>query len=191
MADKNHGHALGLELLKHGKEGIDLLTGERGRGLIQDKNSRIHGQRLCDFYELLLGDAELTHRHIQVHVQADEMQRGLGLCLEVFVVDQPEAARGAPEHDVLGHRYGGNEVELLVDGGDAQRLGGLGVGDFNLCAIHHNAAGIWLVDTGNHLDERGFSGAVFTQQGLDLTPADGEIHAFNDFYLAKGFGYAF
>ena len=62
VADKDHGHALGLELLKHGKEGIDLLTGERGRGLIQDKNSRVHGQRLGDFYELLFGHTQLTHR---------------------------------------------------------------------------------------------------------------------------------
>ena len=64
VADKDHGHALGLEFLEHGKECINLLAGERGRGLIQDEDARVHGQRLGDFYELLFGHTQLTHRHV-------------------------------------------------------------------------------------------------------------------------------
>ena len=64
VANKDHGHALSLELLEHGKERIDLLAGERGCGLVQDENARVHRQRLGDFHELLLGHTQLTHRHV-------------------------------------------------------------------------------------------------------------------------------
>ena len=64
VADKDHGHTLSLEFLEHGKERIDLLAGERGSGLIQDEDARVHGQRLGDFHELLLGHTQLTHRHV-------------------------------------------------------------------------------------------------------------------------------
>ena len=64
VANKDHGHTLSLELLEHSKECIDLLAGERGCGLVQDENARVHRQRLGDFHELLLGHTQLTHRHV-------------------------------------------------------------------------------------------------------------------------------
>ena len=42
--------------------------------------------------------------------------------------------------------------------------------------------------TGNHLDESGFAGAIFTQQGLDLAAADGEVDPLNDLDRSEGFG---
>ena len=176
VADKDHGHAFGLEFFEHGKECINLLAGERGSRLIQDEDARVHGQRLGDFHELLLGHAQLTHRHVQIHVQADKVQCRLCLCPEVLAIDQPKTAWGPPEHDVFGHGHGGHKVEFLVNGGDAQRLRGLGIWDFHLCAIYQDAAGIWRVHTGNHLDEGRFSRAVLTQQGLHLAAADGEVY---------------
>ena len=116
------------------------------------------------------------------------MQCRLGLCLEVLAIDQSKAAWGAPKHDVLGHGHGGHKVELLVDGGDSQRLRGLGIWDLHLCAIYQDAAGIWFVHSGNHLDEGGLAGAIFTQQGLHLAAADGEVYPLNDLHRAEGFG---
>ena len=75
-----------------------------------------------------------------------------------------------------------------MNGGDAQRLRGLGIWDFHLCAIYQDAAGIWFVNAGNHLDEGGLARAIFTQQGLHLAAADGEVYPLNDLYRAKGFG---
>ena len=44
------------------------------------------------------------------------------------------------------------------------------------------------MNAGDHLDEGGLAGAVFTQQGLDLAAADGEVYTLNDLHRAKGFG---
>ena len=67
-------------------------------------------------------------------------QEHLGVRLHPLPVDHPEAARLAPQEDVLGDREVGDEVELLVDGGDPEPLGVLRTVDAHLLAADQDPA---------------------------------------------------
>jgi hypothetical protein len=92
-------------------------------------------------------------------------------------VEQPPATGLPAERDVLGDGERWHEVDLLVNRADA---GGFGVGGGlgpKRVAGERDLAGVGLIDAGQDLDEGGLARAVFTEQRMDLSRPDGEIHA--------------
>ena len=69
------------------------------------------------------------------------------------------------------------KVDLLEHRGDAQLNRGLRRSGANGLAFEQNFARVHAVDAGQALDQRGFAGAVFAQQGVYLAGAQREIHA--------------
>ena len=85
--------------------------------------------------------------------------------------------RSADEH-VFRHRQVGAQGDFLIHGADARVLrvlGGMDVG-FPLDPVHVDAAAVLFMHAGEHLDQGGFARAVFAHQGVNLAPAQGEIH---------------
>src|SRR3954466_207617 len=123
MRDEDDPDPVLAQLAHDREELVDLLGGEHGRRLVHDQHARVQAQRLGDLDHLEPGDAQFTHTRAWRHVDPDAPQQHLGVGLHRPAVDHPEAARLSAQEDVLGDRQIGDEVELLVDGGDPQPLG--------------------------------------------------------------------
>ena len=73
-----------------------------------------------------------------------------------------------PERDVLEHRHRIEQREVLEHHADAELARRLGVGHPDRFTVPADLAGIGLHDPVDHLDERGFAGAVFAEQRVDF-----------------------
>ncbi|GAB3705576.1 hypothetical protein GCM10028793_36530 [Nocardiopsis oceani] len=91
---------------------------------------------------------------------------------------------------MVGHRHVGDEVELLVDGGDALAFGVLGVPDDGLPSLDEDAPPVGQVRAGEDLDERALSGPVLTQQDVDLAAAQVEVDVVERDHAREGLAYA-
>ncbi len=79
------------------EERLGLVAGECCRGLVQDQDPRVHAQRLRDLDQLLSGDAELADLRVDVDVEPDHGERGLGRRrLSVFRSTSPKRVGNRP-----------------------------------------------------------------------------------------------
>jgi hypothetical protein len=101
---------------------------------------------------LLLRDAEVFHlrvgRYLQIEAGKD-LTRPLHQRTAIDHAQGAAAHRLAPQEDVLRRAEVGSEVELLMDGADAERLGVVGMADTNLPAIDVNLARVRRVHAGH------------------------------------------
>ena len=107
--------------------------------------------------------------------------RGGGLQIQTTLVLQTQ-------NDVLRGGEYVYQLEVLMDHADAVRKGILGGGDGDGLAVHQNFTFIREVDTGQHIHQRGFSAAVFAQQGQNfpLVNIQGNVIVGDDLCEALG-----
>jgi hypothetical protein len=177
VAHEDHRDAGGFELADHVEENADLLLVQRRGGLVHDDEPCVEADGAGDRHHLLHGGGIGHHRlaHVHMHVEAGEQR--LRLLVHGAPVEKPEAAALAAEADVLGHRAVRDEVDLLVDRGDAGglRLGGLREGD--RLAVEQDLARIAGVVAREDLDQRRFAGAVLPDERMHLPAPDLERRA--------------
>ena len=164
-------HADGVE------QHVDLPVGQRRGGLVHDEHPRIDGQRLGHLHHLLLGHAQIPHQLVGVDVHAQLVQQLLGLVVHPAPVHLEAVLHQLTAHeDVLRHRQLLGQVQLLIDGGDVQRLGVLGGVDLHLLPVEQDLALVLGVSAGEDLHQRRFARAVFAQQRVDLALAHRQVH---------------
>ena len=128
-------------------------------------------QRLGDLDELLLADAQGCRRarRGRARCRAGASSARGGAAARPAVDDQPGDARLAAEEDVVGDRQLGNEVEFLMDDGDA---GGLGLARRWRSGPARPSmlivAFIVGVDAGEDFHQRRLAGAVLAHQRVDF-----------------------
>ena len=81
-------------------------------------------------------------------------------------------ARFPAEHDVLRDSKGGNEHKMLVNHADALGDHVFGVEVLHALAANIDVAGGRGLDAVQNIHQRGFTGAVFTDQGENLAAPD-------------------
>ena len=86
-------------------------------------------------------------------------------------------ARVAAGKNVLGHRQIGAEVDLLVDGADAQALRVQRGRGADGLAIQAHIALVGGVHAGQHFDEGGLARAVLAHEGVHFTGKQAQIDA--------------
>ncbi len=86
-------------------------------------------------------------------------------------VDEAQAGVLVAEEDVLGHAEPVDQVEFLVDGGEAEFDGVDGAPGTYFAPVEQNGALVRLVHSGEHFDQGGFSGAVLAEQAVHLARA--------------------
>ena len=91
--------------------------------------------------------------------------------------EQPAARLLVTEEDVLGDGEPGDEVELLVDRGDAERDRGVGGAQRDRLAAPADLALVGPVRAGQHLDQGGLAGAVLAEQAVHLAGPDDQVDA--------------
>jgi hypothetical protein len=104
----------------------------------------------------------------------EPLEQGAGVGVEPGPVEQAGGAgrgRFAAEEDVAGDVEAGDQVQLLVDHRDAERLGRPGGRGSRQAAPELDRPLVGLDDAVEDLHQGGLAGAVLADQGVDLAGA--------------------
>ena len=107
------------------KEAFHLNIRQRGGGLVQNQQLRPPVEGLQDLHPLLGAHGNLRDGLVQLHVQAIALGQLQDLLFPGLPVDENPLGVPVPQDDVLKHRHGLHQHEVLMDHADAQlhRLG--------------------------------------------------------------------
>ncbi len=163
MADIDGGDAFVPQLVDDLPEPLELLRGQGAGGLVHDDEPGIKRQRLGDLHDLHFRRAQVAHLGVGADPAADAVQQRARLFVHApHPAHLPEAA----QVNVLAHRHGVDEVELLVDDAQPapQRLDGGGV--LNDFPVKLDGSAIFFVDARKDLHQRGFPRAVLAHDAV-------------------------
>ena len=116
VGDEDHRAALGGHGAQHREQGLGLLGGEDGGGLVEDQDAGVLGQDLEDLHPLLLAHRQLPDAGGGVDRQVVALTQLVDALLDLA----PGHRARTPQGQVLGHREGGHQTEVLVDHADAR-----------------------------------------------------------------------
>ena len=174
MGNVHNGHILRLQVLDDSEQGLHLILGQRGGGLIQNQNPAVGGNSLGDFHRLHLRNAELSKLLLGIEIHPNLFQQLGGIGIHFIMVNHRDEAKellhGVPtQENIFTHGTGGNGLKLLVNHGDSlfQRIHG--VADGNGLSIDFDLAFIHFIDAEHTFHQGGFSRAVFSHQRVNLT----------------------
>ena len=175
VADEDDALALLRQLADDLEQTLHLNVRQGGGGLVQDQQLRSPVQCLQDLHPLLGAHGDLRDGLVQLHVQAVPLRQLQDLFLPGLLVDEDPLGVPVPQNDVLKHRHGLHQHEVLVHHADAQ-LHRLGRGvDADLLPVEEDLPLRGLVQSNEDVHQRALSGAVLPQQGMYLALADGQV----------------
>ncbi len=181
MGDDDDGFAFAAHLAQRVKQVQDLLRREHGGRLVQHQLVRAPAEHLEDLHRLFLADGHLIDFFVQIDLHAEGPDR--------FHRWDPDQT-SLPQKDVLPCAEHFDQFEVLMDHSDAQADRVPGRTDISFFSIQQDAARVRLVDAGEHVGERGFSGNVFAQQRQDLAPVDFQVDPVAGGHAVKALGQA-
>ena len=148
---------------------------DRGGGVVQDEDARVHQQGAGDGDALFLpageGDAALADAGVVASGSCQDEFVRLGGCgsLDDLLI----GGAGAAEGDVFADGSG-EEGRLLEDDADLAAQGLQG-GAADVDAVDQDAAGGRVVEAREQVDDGGFAGAGGAEQGDHLAGLDVEV----------------
>ena len=176
MGDEEDGLALCRQIAHDLQQLLNFLRGQHGGGLVKNQDFIVPVQHLQDFGTLLHTHGDILHQCIGVDLQAVLLGQSHNLfpCL----VPLEEAVFGVlhTQNDVVQHREALHQLKVLVHHADAQGVGIIGVVDGDNFPILPDKALLRLIQAEQDAHQRGLTGAVFPQQGVDFTPAQLQGH---------------
>ena len=159
---------------------LHLAAVEHGGGLVHDDEPGVVGQRAGHADDLLARGREAADLRGGRDLaggrggRAAPRRRGRRAARR----EKPNRRLLVAEEDVLGDGQALDQVELLVDGGDAERPWRPAGGDSGRrLAVPRDPALVGLVDAGEHLDQGRLAGAVLAEQAVHLAGAHVEVDA--------------
>ena len=185
VGDQDDGGSLVAQLAGDGVEILALAAGQRGGGLVHDQDLGVHGQRLGDLDQLLLGDGQAAHGDRRAEVRAHGIQQLLCFPVGLVPVDERAALEFVADEDVLRHGQIRIGRRVLVDGRDAVLLGDDGIAHDHLLALQDDLAAVRLMHARQGLDEGGFARAVFAHQRVNLARLQVEAHLVQGLHTGK------
>ena len=106
-----------------------------------------------------------------------------------MIVQQAKLVGDAPAHkDIVHHRQHLDDVQLLIDAGNADLPGLDGVAEGLLLAFHIDFTFFGDIDPGQHLDQGGLAGAIFPDQPMNLPGLDLYVHVPHGYHAGELFG---
>ena len=174
VADEDDALALRHQLAHDGEQALHLDIRQGGGRLVQDQQLRAVIQRLQDLGTLLLAHGDLRDQAIQLHVQAVLGGQLLDLPAAGSPVDEHPLGVLIAQNDVVEHRHGLHQHEVLMHHADAQLYRLTGGVDTDFLPLQKNLSLGGLIQADQNIHQRGLAGAVFTQQRQYLAPVHGQ-----------------
>ncbi len=188
MGDDDDAKAVGLQLAQNAEKHFDFTRVETGGRLIEHQHlaGKIDGAGNGD--DLADGDGIGRQRRTDINSEAVAGKELRRIPFHPPAIDQPEAPGLASKEQVFRNRQVFEQVDLLIDGANAERLGFRHGCGRNRLAFKQDRSIEAVIGPGQDLDERGFAPAVFAEQGVDFTAVKREIDMVERGYAQKGFG---
>ena len=127
-------------------------------------------------------------RDVDIDPQASH--RLAGVLFDFAPADCTQGSWLAPQADVLRHRQMWNEIDFLVDRGDAQRFGVFGRSRMDGFSVQADLAFVAGIYTGQHFYQRGLPGSVLAHKRVDFARAECEVHTVQRLDAGKSLGNA-
>ena len=150
---------------------FDFLWSEHGGGLVKDKHLIIAVEHFENLHTLLHAHGDILDFGVQVHFQAVALAQGKHLFPRRLAAQEAQAGVLRSQDDVIQHGKDVDQLKMLMDHTDMQGGGVVGIVDLDLFAVLFDDAFVRLIEAEEHAHQRGFAGAVFAQQGVNLAPA--------------------
>jgi len=197
MGDEEDRLALGREIAHDLHELVDLLRGQDGGRLVENKNFVVSIEHLENFGALLHADGNILDLGVGVDAQAVLLGQRHDLLPGLLGLEEARVAGFHAENDVVEHGEAFDQLEMLVHHADVQGVRVVRVADADDFAVLLDDAAVRLVKAEEHAHERRFASAVFTEQGVNLALAQlqrdvvvrldageylGDIQHFNDIF---------
>ena len=189
VRDVNDRNAARLEVMDDLEQHFDFRSGQRRSRLVHDQDACIDGQRTRDLDDLLLTEAQVLDLGQRIDVLFQFFKQFAGLALFFCEIDTELAADFAAHEDIVAHGHVRCERQLLVNDADTALLSIRSRVQLDRFAVEDNGARGRLLHARQDFHQRGFTGAVLTEQRGDLTAVDVEVHTLQCTNGTKGFGH--
>ena len=189
VGNVNDADALFAEFADEREEAVGLGEGEAGGGLIHDDEPGVQGEGLGNLDELLLGDGQPVHPGAGGDLEAEAAEQGSGVGVDLFGIDETEGVAGlAAKEDIGGGIEVAEDIQFLMDEGDAMAHGIVDTLDADGPAVDEDLPGVGLVHAAEDLHEGGFAGPVLAAEGDDLAGPDLQADVIKGVDAGKSFG---
>ena len=126
-------------------------------------------QRFQDLHALFDADGKIPHFFLGVDLEMIIVRDLPDLLMRALKVEQDALAGLVPQHDVLRHGQGIVQHEVLMDHGKALFDRDERRSDLHFFAVQENPALVSLEHSEKDVHQRRLSGAVFSEQRVDLS----------------------
>ena len=168
VRDVQDDFSLFLQFGNDPEQGRDLRVGKAGGRLVEADDGRVPAVRLHDLHHLLVGDAQAGHLGTRVHVKPEFIDDLLRVRVKGLPVDASVLLGQESGVDVLRHAEGGDHLPFLIDDADSGEDRLVRILEILLLSVQQIGTFCLLDVTGEDLQQRALSGAVFAHQGKDL-----------------------
>ncbi|MBB3979674.1 hypothetical protein GGQ64_004918 [Rhizobium azooxidifex] len=168
----------------------NFIIGQNRRRLVQDDDFSIVQKRACNLHELALGERQFRDTIARARRRANPCKKLCGTAVHRAVVDHQTATYLTPQKQVFRDRKVRSEQNFLVYEYDAGFFRLDRVSKLDRLAVHEQPAFRRRDVTGQQLHQRRLAGAVFTDDGVNLSRADIKRNIRQDSDLAIGFAQA-
>ena len=175
VRDEDDTFPLVAQLFQHREQPVGLLRGQYRSRLIENQQPAVAQQQLDQFDPLLGTDRELPDRCVKVEVEIELVDQGLDLVAIAAALEQVRDIREGNQ-DILKHRMGRDQHEVLVNHADGAGQGVFRAGEMNRLPIDADLTAVGVIEPGQDVHQGAFPRAVFAEQGMDFPGADAERH---------------
>jgi hypothetical protein len=172
VRDVDDGDAVTLKAPNHPEQALGLVLRQRGRRLIERQHLQATAQRPHDLHELTLSGAESPRPgpRVEIVLKAEFGEQAPSAAAEVGAIEeQPADAAKIAKKQVLGDREIGDDVRLLMDDADSERVGVGGRPQRLPNALRHQGPLVGSIDALEDAHERRLPGAVLADEGEDFS----------------------
>src|SRR5919202_213282 len=179
VGDVDDGDVAFLEPPDEVEQGVGLVLGEAGGGLVHDEYPGVLGQRLGDLGQLPVRRAEVGDRGVRIDVDVHLPEYLARAPARLAVPDQSGGAEWlGGQVDVLRHREGRYQAELMEDHADAGGARLVDRGEPGRTSVNEDLSPVQRVDALQDLHERRLAGTVAAGQRMHLSAPDVEVDTF-------------
>ena len=162
MGDKDNALAICGQIVNDLHQTFDLLGCQGSRRLIKNQRLRSAVQNLQDLHTLLHADGNILYLCIRINLHTITLGQLHDLLSRCLLINGKAFGRLHTKDDVLGHRKGLDQHEMLVYHTDSDINGVFGTVKMNFLLIDKNLSAGRFIQTAEYVHHGTLSGSVLS-----------------------------